>query len=69
VNQIAGRRVERKCLAQLLAHPGTRWMSRYIEMKNSPPLMSDDKEAIENAGNLGELGGTWGQTGRSLCFS
>ena len=49
VNQIAGRRVERECLAQLLTHPGAGWMSGHIEMKNSPPVMGDDEEAIENA--------------------
>ncbi len=49
VNQIARRCVERKCLAQLLTHPGAGWMSRHIEMKNSPPIMGDDEEAIENA--------------------
>ncbi len=49
VNQIARRGIVWKCLAQLLTHPGAGWMSRHIEMKNSPPVVRDDKEAIENA--------------------
>ncbi len=49
VNQIARRGIVWKRLAQLLTHPGAGWMSRHIEMKNSPPIMRDDKEAIENA--------------------
>ena len=49
VNQIARRCVERKCLAQLLTHPGAGWMSRHIEIKDSSSIMCDDEEAIENA--------------------
>jgi len=47
-DQIARRRVVGKCLAQLLGHPCAGRMSRHIEVKDAPPVVGDDKEAIEN---------------------
>ena len=48
-DQIAGCRVVRKCLAQLLDHPGTGRMLGHIPMEDSPPIMRDDEEAVQNA--------------------
>ena len=47
-DQIARRRVVGKCLAQLLGHPCAGRMSGHIEVKDAPPVVGDDKEAIEN---------------------
>src|ERR1039457_2603898 len=48
-DQVAGSRVVRECLAQLLNDPGAGRMPRHIEVQNTPPVMSNDEEAIENA--------------------
>lgn len=52
-NQVARRRIERERLAQLLRHPGNCWMPGNIEVKDSPPVMCDDEEAIEHAEGQG----------------
>ena len=48
-DQVAGSRVVREYLAQLLNEPGAGRMPRHIEVQNTPPVMSNDEEAIENA--------------------
>ena len=48
-DQVFGRRVVRECLAQLLNDPGARRISCHIEMKDVPPVVGDDEEAVENA--------------------
>src|ERR1017187_8652632 len=44
-DQVAGSRVVRECLAQLLNDPGAGRMPRHIEVQNTPPVMSNDEEA------------------------
>jgi len=46
-DQIARRRVVRKCLAQLLNYPCARWVFGHIAVKDAPPIMRNDEEAIE----------------------
>src|ERR1700751_960566 len=48
-DQITGRGIVGKCLAQLLNHPGTVWMLGQVEMENPSPVMCNDEEAIEHA--------------------
>ena len=48
-DQIAGGRVVRERLAQLLNNPPAGRMSGHIAMKKTPPVMRDHEEAIENA--------------------
>src|ERR1035437_9363540 len=48
-DQIGGDLVIRKGLAQLLRDPRTTWVPSDVEMKNTPPLMRDHKEAVEHA--------------------
>jgi len=38
-----------KGLAQLLDHPSTRRILGHIEVKDAPPVMRNDEEAVENA--------------------
>jgi len=47
-DQITRRSVVRKCLAQLLNHPGTVWMSGHVAVKDTSPGMRNDEEAVEN---------------------
>jgi len=39
----------RECLSQLLNDPGTAWMSGNVPVQNTPSVMGDDEEAVENA--------------------
>jgi hypothetical protein len=48
-NQVARRRIEGERLAQLLRAPGTCRIPGNIEVKDSPPVMCDDEEAIQYA--------------------
>ena len=48
-DQIARRGIVWKRLAQLLTHPGAGRMSGHVEVQNTPPIMRDDEEAVENA--------------------
>ena len=43
-DQVAGGRVIGKRLAQLLNDPCTRRMARHLTLKNTPPVMRDDKK-------------------------
>ena len=45
-DQILGRGVIGECLAQLLDNPRTRRMASRIAVKNTPPVMRDDEEAV-----------------------
>src|ERR1017187_4937169 len=47
-DQIAGRRVVRERLAHLLNNPNTARVPGHIEMKNAPPVMGNDEEAVKN---------------------
>ena len=40
--------IVRKCLAQLLDHPCARWLPGHIEVKDAPPITSDDEEAVQH---------------------
>jgi len=46
-NQKVRRLTERRCLAQLLGHPGVRWRTRDAEMNNPPRSQLDDEKEIE----------------------
>src|ERR1022692_5236225 len=46
-DQIAGCRIVRERLAQLLVNPDTARVPCHIEMKNAPPIMSNDEEAVK----------------------
>src|ERR1039458_6725184 len=48
-DQVAGRRVVGERFAQLLDDPGAGRMFRHIKMKKTPPVMSNDEEAVEHA--------------------
>ena len=48
-NQVAGRRVVWECLAQLLDDPGAGRMFGHIAMRDLPPVMRNDKEAVQHA--------------------
>ena len=48
-DQIARRRVVRERLAQLLDDPGTVRMLGHIAVEDSPPIMRNDEEAVQNA--------------------
>jgi hypothetical protein len=48
-DQIAGRRVVRERLAQLLNDPGAGRVFGHIAVKDAPPIMRNDEEAVENA--------------------
>jgi len=48
-DQVTRRRVVGKCLAQLLNYPGARRMLGHIAVKDTPPVMRNDEEAVENA--------------------
>jgi len=48
-DQISRRRIVGKCFAQLLNDPGTRRMFGNVPMKDAPPVVRDDEEAVENA--------------------
>jgi hypothetical protein len=47
-DQVAGPLVVRKGLAQLLRNPRTTWVPSDVEMKDSPSVMPDHKEAVEH---------------------
>src|ERR1035441_3981337 len=46
---ITRRRVVRKCLAQLLNNPSTARLLRHIAVQDSPPIMRNDEETVQNA--------------------
>jgi len=48
-DQIVGRRVIRKSLAELLDDPSTVRMPGDVAVKNAPPVVCNDEEAIEQA--------------------
>jgi len=48
-DQIARRRIVGKGFPQLLDHPGSLWMLGNMEMQNAPPVVRNDKEAIQHA--------------------
>ena len=48
-DQVERRGVVGECLAQLLDHPGAGRMSGHMALQNPPPVMGDDKEAIEHS--------------------
>ena len=48
-DQVLGCGIVGKRFAQLLDHPRTGRMLGHVAMKNSPPVMRDDEEAIEHA--------------------
>src|SRR5260370_71393 len=47
-DQIAGCRIVRERLTQLLNNPNTARVPSHIEMKNAPPVMRNHEEAVEN---------------------
>ena len=47
-DQMAGRRIVGKGLAQLLRNPRATRMPCHIAMENQPPVMRNDEETIEN---------------------
>src|SRR5271156_2820911 len=48
-DQVAGCRVIRKCVAQLLNNPGTARMLGHVAVKDSPSIMRNDEEAVKHA--------------------
>ena len=48
-DQVAGRRIIRECLAQLLNDPGAGRVLGHIAVKDTLPVMRNDEEAIEHA--------------------
>jgi hypothetical protein len=48
-DQVGGHLVTRKGLAQLLRDPRTAWMPCNVEMKYTPPVMRDYKEAMQHS--------------------
>ena len=48
-DQVAGCRVLRKCVAQLLNNPGTAGMLGHVAVKDSPSIMGHDEEAVKHA--------------------
>jgi hypothetical protein len=48
-DQVTGRRVEWKCLAQLLDNPSACRVFGDIAVQDSPPIMRNDEEAVQNA--------------------
>jgi len=48
-NQILRRRIIGECFAQLLRDPQTARMLGDAAMKNSPPVMGDDEETVQNS--------------------
>jgi hypothetical protein len=48
-DQVAGCRVIRKCVAQLLNNSGTARMPGHIAVKDSPSIMRHDEEAVKHA--------------------
>jgi hypothetical protein len=48
-DQEPGSRSKWKCLPQLLNDPQARWMPSDIEVQDAPPVVADDKKAIEYA--------------------
>jgi len=47
-DQILRRRIAGECLPQLLHDPSTAWVSGHIAMKNTPPVMRNDEEAVQH---------------------
>jgi len=47
--QIARRRIIRKCLAMLLRYPIAARMTGHVAVENAPPTMRDDEETVDNA--------------------
>jgi len=54
--QLFGRGLKRERLAQLLNRPGARRMFGHIVVENAPPVMRDDKEAVEHSEDQGGHG-------------
>ena len=48
-DQVAGRRIVRERLAQLLNDPGAGRVFGHIAVKDAPPIMRNDEEAIQHA--------------------
>ena len=48
-DQVAGCGIIRECLTQLLNDPGAGWVLGHVAVQDSPPVMGDDEEAIENS--------------------
>ena len=48
-DQVFGSRVVGECFAQLLNNPGAHRVLGHIAVEDSPPVMRNDEEAIENA--------------------
>ena len=48
-DQIARSRIVGECLTQLLNNPGASWMPGHIAVKDTPPVMRDNEEAIQHA--------------------
>src|ERR1022692_3582335 len=48
-DQVFGLHVIRKGLPQLLGYPGTRRMPGDVAVQDAPPVVADDKEAIQDA--------------------
>src|ERR1039458_7533640 len=46
---VSGLNAARERLAQLLNDPGARWMPRHVEVKDAPPVMRNNEEAVERA--------------------
>src|ERR1017187_4095145 len=51
-DQVAGSRVVRECLAQMLNDPGAGRMPRHIEAQNTPPVMSNDERRVDGDGRV-----------------
>ena len=48
-NQVVRCGVIGECFSKLMCDLGTIWMSGNVPVQNAPPVMGDDKEAVENA--------------------
>src|SRR5580700_2694884 len=47
-DQIAGGRIIRECLAQLLRDPLTTWTTCHVAVDDASPVMTDDEETVEH---------------------
>src|ERR1035437_9844506 len=52
-DQVTGRRVIWKCLTQLLNHPSARRVFGHVAMQDSPVVMCNDEETVENSKSEG----------------
>src|SRR5208337_390623 len=48
-DQVLGRGFIRKRFAQLLHQPSAGWVSGNVEVQNTPPVMGNNKEAVQHA--------------------